>query len=83
MPGGCNFADKLEFSRKCKHEFCWVCMGPWQEHGTSWYNCNRFEEKSGSEARDQQAKSRASLERYLHVSCTHFSDFRLDMLTSG
>lgn len=42
-------------------------MGPWQEHGTSWYNCNRFEEKSGSEARDQQAKSRASLERYLHV----------------
>jgi ariadne-1 len=41
-------------------------MGPWSEHGTSWYNCNRFEEKSGSEARDAQAKSRQSLERYLH-----------------
>jgi ariadne-1 len=41
-------------------------MGIWSEHGTSWYNCNRFEEKSGSEARDAQAKSRASLERYLH-----------------
>jgi ariadne-1 len=41
-------------------------MGLWSEHGTSWYNCNRFEEKSGSEARDAQAKSRVSLERYLH-----------------
>lgn len=41
-------------------------MGLWSEHGTSWYNCNRYEEKSGSEARDAQAKSRTSLERYLH-----------------
>jgi len=52
--------------KKCKHEFCWVCMGPWSEHGTSWYACNRFDETSGVEARDAQAKSRASLERYLH-----------------
>jgi ariadne-1 len=41
-------------------------MGLWSEHGTSWYNCNRFEEKSGVDSRDHQAKSRASLERYLH-----------------
>lgn len=41
-------------------------MGPWSEHGNSWYNCNRFEEKTSVNARDTQAKSRQSLERYLH-----------------
>ncbi|KAJ3091363.1 hypothetical protein HK102_000821 [Quaeritorhiza haematococci] len=60
--GGCNHMT----CRKCKYEFCWVCMGPWSEHGTQWYNCNRFDEKASVDARDQQAKSRAALERYLH-----------------
>lgn len=49
-------------------------MGPWSEHGTAWYQCNRFDEKSGSDNRDHQAKSRQSLERYLHVrSAVRFS----------
>ena len=42
-------------------------LGPWSEHGTSWYSCNRYDEKNGVDARDAQSKSRASLERYLHV----------------
>ncbi|KAI9326874.1 hypothetical protein BDR26DRAFT_809226 [Obelidium mucronatum] len=60
--GGCNHMT----CRKCKYEFCWVCMGPWSDHGTQWYNCNRFDEKVSIDARDTQAKYRAALERYLH-----------------
>ena len=43
-----------------------MCMGVWSEHGTSWYSCNRYEEKSGADARDAQTRSRQSLDRYLH-----------------
>ncbi|GAA5828559.1 hypothetical protein JCM3770_005572 [Rhodotorula araucariae] len=59
--GGCNHMT----CKKCKWEFCWVCMGPWSEHGTSWYNCSRYEEKADTH-KDAQSKSRAQLERYLH-----------------
>lgn len=49
----------------CKAEFCWVCLGPWDQHGSSWYNCNRFNEADSKVARESQSKSRAQLARYL------------------
>ncbi|XP_065829261.1 E3 ubiquitin-protein ligase arih1-like [Oscarella lobularis] len=61
--GGCN--HMVCRNRSCKFEFCWVCQGPWQPHGSSWYNCNRYDEKDAKAARNSQATSRASLDRYL------------------
>jgi ariadne-1 len=42
-----------------------MCLGPWSQHGSSWYKCNRFDENDSKEARNAQQKSRAALERYL------------------
>lgn len=31
---------------KCRHEFCWLCRGPWSAHGTGtggFFDCNRSE----------------------------------------
>ena len=38
----------------CNHEFCWVCLGPWKEHGTStggYYACNKYSEKAKTDNR--------------------------------
>ncbi|CAF0738209.1 unnamed protein product [Didymodactylos carnosus] len=62
--GGCNHLICKNLS--CKYDFCWVCLGAWEPHGSSWYNCNRFNEDDAKKARDEQERSRAALQRYLH-----------------
>lgn len=57
----------------CRYEFCWLCLGPWKDHGErtgGFYACNRYEaaraggEYEDSERRRESAKN--SLERYMH-----------------
>lgn len=61
--GGCN--HMVCKNQNCKADFCWVCLGPWEPHGSSWYNCNRYDEDDAKLARDAQEKSRSALQRYL------------------
>ncbi|KAH8318390.1 hypothetical protein KR074_002827 [Drosophila pseudoananassae] len=62
--GGCN--HMVCKNQNCKYEFCWVCLSTWEPHGSSWYNCNRYDEDEAKSARDAQEKLRSSLARYLH-----------------
>ncbi|XP_078621115.1 E3 ubiquitin-protein ligase arih1-like isoform X5 [Branchiostoma floridae x Branchiostoma japonicum] len=50
--GGCN--HMVCRNQNCKADFCWVCLGPWEPHGSSWYNCNRYDEEEAKAARDAQ-----------------------------
>lgn len=59
--GGCN--HMVCKNQNCKHDFCWVCLGSWEPHGSSWYNCNRYDEDEAKAARDAQEKLRSSLAR--------------------
>ncbi|XP_043246071.1 E3 ubiquitin-protein ligase ariadne-1-like [Amphibalanus amphitrite] len=61
--GGCN--HMVCKNQSCRADFCWVCLGSWEPHGSSWYSCNRYDEDEARAARDAQEKSRAVLNRYL------------------
>ena len=46
--GGCN---KM-VCKKCYFNFCWVCLGPWETHGSSWFSCNRYDKEDAKKAHD-------------------------------
>jgi ariadne-1 len=61
---GCNHMR----CKVCTHDFCWVCLGDWKDHGQQtggYYNCNKFASKVDNK-KDAAAKAKAELERYLH-----------------
>lgn len=76
---GCNHMT----CRKCKHEFCWICMGDWSSHGTSYYSCNKMKKDDTVLAKDIES-ARASLQRYTHYYNryqNHMNSVRLDEKT--
>lgn len=54
----------------CDHHFCWVCMGPWDDHGPEtggFYNCNRFPDGEAAPTEGAE-RAKTQLERYLHYN---------------
>ena len=57
---------------QCRHEFCWVCMGGWKEHGSAtggYYKCNLYDDKikDGSFEAEERKRNLAKteLQRYM------------------
>jgi ariadne-1 len=62
---GCNHMS----CQKCKHEFCWICLGGWQDHGANtggYYKCNKFDDTTATNADDPAGRAQRELDRYLH-----------------
>lgn len=58
--GGCN--HMVCRNQNCKAEFCWVCLGPWEPHGSAWWV-----QKRGGKAR----QPRENLHRVLNWTLWH------------
>lgn len=42
--------------RHCRHEFCWLCKGPWSKHGSQtggYYECNLYDPKKNYEDHEE------------------------------
>ncbi|KAL1450046.1 hypothetical protein WDU94_002506 [Cyamophila willieti] len=60
--GGCNHMQCYH----CKHEFCWMCLGDWKQHGSEYYECSRYKENPNIGRESAHAQAREALKKYLH-----------------
>ena len=66
--GGCMHMTCSPSHGGCGHQWCWLCWGPWSEHGTStggFYHCNKYD-SSAAKAHDLRTSDvRTDLETYM------------------
>lgn len=62
----------------CGHEFCWICLGNWKEHGSATggnYQCNVFEKKKTDQVFANQEKKREEAKHELQRYMFYFERF--------
>lgn len=70
---GCNHMTCHTKVGGCGHEFCWLCLGDWKEHGQEtggFYRCNKYEKAKANgdmkKAEDDRQNAKHQLEKYMH-----------------
>jgi len=66
--GGCMHMTCRKDAGGCGYEFCWLCRGPWSEHGSAtggYYACNKYEKSAAKKEDEKAEQTKKQLETYL------------------
>jgi len=66
--GGCMHMTCRKNAGGCGFEFCWLCRGPWTEHGShtgGYYSCNKYDKSDAKSEDDKATDAKTDLEYYM------------------
>eukprot|EP00727_Mastigamoeba_balamuthi_P011001 m51a1_g6523 putative ariadne-like ubiquitin ligase (529) ;mRNA; r:301525-303567 len=66
--GGCMHMTCRKQAGGCGYEFCWLCRGPWSEHGSAtggYYSCNKYDKSQAKEEDVKAADAKSELDHYM------------------
>ncbi len=52
----------------CKHDFCWICLGKWSDHGSAtggYYACNKYDPGKAKVKEDDVNSAKRELDKYI------------------
>ena len=70
---GCNHMTCRKEAGGCGFEFCWICLGEWKPHGTSWYECKKY---SPTELDKNKEKIRNNIKLELERYANYFESYQ-------
>lgn len=65
---GCNHMTCRKEAGGCGYEFCWICLGEWKPHGSSWYEC-KLKKPDSEEKVKEKMRNNLKLELELYSDC--------------
>lgn len=62
---GCNHMTCRKEAGGCGFEFCWICLGEWKPHGSSYYQCNKYDKDKEVNKEEMVKNAKLELEKYV------------------
>eukprot|EP00939_MAST-03C_sp_MAST-3C-sp1_P004504 g4504.t1 len=81
---GCYINDKTACNHMicpCGFEWCWMCGGPWSEHGNSYYNCTKYQKASNKD--DIKKKNLERDKKIADIQRLHQFEERVSRMAAG
>ena len=70
---GCNHMTCRKEAGGCGYEFCWICLGEWKPHGSSWYECKKY---SPTELDKNKEKIRNNIKLELERFANYYESYQ-------
>ena len=69
---GCNHMTCRKNVGGCGYEFCWICLGEWKPHGSSYYECKKY---NPTEVDKQKEKMRQNIKYELERYANYYDSY--------